>query len=64
MYFIKEVNTVNGEDKVLRQTNERGQIPFLLEELGFADCKTKLTEEGEFLYYRGKRAVYVLYSKK
>lgn len=62
MIVIKEVSLIpNEEDKVLAEGKSLNELPFLLEELGFKDCKTKLNENGTKLYYKGKRALYVQY---
>lgn len=65
MFLIKEVNlNPNEEDKVLSEGNELKELPFILEELGFSKCKTKINQNGTKLYYKGKRAIYVQYQHK
>ncbi|GAB6458799.1 hypothetical protein CON36_33515 [Bacillus cereus] len=65
MIIIKEVSlNLNEEDKVLAEGKSLDELPYLLEELGFKDCKTKINENGTKLYYKGKRALYVHYKHK
>lgn len=64
-FLIKEKSLIpNVKDKVLGIAQSRKEIPYTLEELGFKDCKTKLDEYGTLLYYKGKRALYIAYSRK
>ncbi|PFJ29073.1 hypothetical protein [Bacillus thuringiensis] len=65
MIIIKELSlNLNEEDKVLAEGKSLDELPYLLEELGFKDCKTKINENGTKLYYKGKRALYVHYKHK
>ncbi|MEJ1517960.1 hypothetical protein R3O67_32830 [Bacillus cereus] len=65
MIIIKEVSlNLNEEDTVLAEGKSLNELPYLLEELGFKDCKTKINENGTKLYYKGKRALYVHYKHK
>ncbi|PGP14680.1 hypothetical protein COA01_30470 [Bacillus cereus] len=65
MILIKEVSlNLNEADKVLAEGKSLNELPYLLEELGFKDCKTKINENGTKLYYKGKRALYVYYKHK
>lgn len=50
-----------AEDEVLVKGESLNEIPYRLEDLGFAGAKTKLVE-GTTVYYKGKtNAVYVKY---
>lgn len=65
VFLIKEVSLIpKEEDRVLAEGKSLSELPYLLEELGFSDCKTKLNENGTMLYYKGKRALYVQYKHK
>ncbi|WP_336769836.1 hypothetical protein [Bacillus bombysepticus] len=65
MILIKEVSLKsNEEDKVLAEGKSISELPYLLEELGFKDCKTRINENGTRLYYKGKRSLYVYYKHK